>query len=52
LARDIGLALDSGAHLVSLRRTRVGNVRVEDCMQVEDFSAWLDEQEITETGIE
>ena len=52
LARDIGLALDSGAHLVSLRRTRVGNVRVEDCMQVEDFSAWLDEQEITETGTE
>lgn len=47
LARDIGLALESGAHLVSLRRTRVGNVRVEDCMQVEDFSAWLDEQEIT-----
>lgn len=52
LARDIGLALGSGAHLVSLRRTRVGNVRVEDCMQVEDFSAWLDEQEITETGTE
>lgn len=52
LARDIGLALGSGAHLVSLRRTRVGNVRVEDCMQVEDFSAWLDRQEIAETGTE
>lgn len=52
LARDIGLALDSGAHLVSLRRTRVGNVRVEDCMQVEDFPAWLDKQEIAETVTE
>ncbi len=41
LARDIGQALDSGAHLIALRRTRVGNVRVEDCMQVEDFPNWL-----------
>ena len=41
LARDIGQALSSGAHLIALRRTRVGNVRVEDCMQVEDFPNWL-----------
>ena len=41
LARDIGQALQSGAHLIALRRTRVGNVRVEDCMKVEDFPAWL-----------
>ena len=34
LARDIGQALNSGAHLISLRRTRVGDVRVEDCMKV------------------
>lgn len=46
LARDIGQALRSGAHLIALRRTRVGNVRVEDCMKVEDFPAWLDSQEI------
>ena len=45
LARDIGQALQSGAHLIALRRTRVGDVRVEDCMKVEDFSAWLDRQE-------
>lgn len=44
LARDIGEALDSGAHLIALRRTRVGDIRVEDCMQVEDFPAWLDAQ--------
>lgn len=41
LARDIGLALQSGAHLIALRRTRVGNVRVEDCMKAEDFPGWL-----------
>lgn len=36
LARDIGLALGSGAHLVGLRRTRVGEVALADCMTVED----------------
>lgn len=35
LARDIGEALDSGAHLTGLRRTRVGDIRVEDCMSVD-----------------
>ena len=35
LARDIGLALGSGAHLTALRRTRVGDVKVEDCMSVD-----------------
>ena len=37
LARDIGEALGSGAYLTSLRRTRVGDVRVEDCIRIEDF---------------
>lgn len=43
LARDIGKALQSGAHLISLRRTRVGNVRVEDCMNMEQFEELLSE---------
>lgn len=42
LARDIGQALDSGAHLIGLRRTRIGVVRVEQCMQIDDFEEWLD----------
>ena len=46
LARDIGEALNSGAHLIALRRTRVGDIKVEDCQKVEDFPAWLDAQEI------
>ena len=37
LARDIGERLESGAHLIALRRTRVGNTRVEDCMTIEQF---------------
>lgn len=51
LARDIGIALESGAHLISLRRTRVGNVRVEDCMKVENFPEWLDKQDIVQNAI-
>lgn len=35
LARDIGAALDSGAHLTSLRRTRVGDITIADCLTVE-----------------
>ena len=46
LARDIGQALQSGAHLIALRRTRVGEIRVEDCMKMEDFGPWLEKQEI------
>lgn len=46
LARDIGQALQSGAHLTGLIRTRVGEVKLEDCMKVEDFETWLDQQEI------
>ena len=46
LARDIGEALNSGAHLIGLIRTRVGEVKLEDCMQVEGFAEWLEKQEI------
>lgn len=35
LARDIGEALCSGAHLTALRRTRVGNVGISDCLSVQ-----------------
>lgn len=36
LARDIGLALESGAHLTALRRTRIGDVKIADCLTVND----------------
>lgn len=37
LARDIGEALQSGAHLIALRRTRVGQWHVDDCLTLEKF---------------
>ena len=52
LARDLGIALDSGAHLTALRRTRVGSHSIGDCFPtIDDFEAWLGRQtiEIPET---
>ena len=37
LARDIGQALNSGAHLIGLERTRIGDIRLEDCWQIEEL---------------
>lgn len=37
LARDLGLALKSGAHLTSLTRTASGEFKLEDCMEMDDF---------------
>ena len=45
LARDLGRVLDSGAYLVSLRRIRVGDVRVENCINYDHFEEWLYKQE-------
>lgn len=46
LARDIGKALNSGAYLTALCRTRLGNVRIEDCLTIDNFQEWLDAQEV------
>ncbi|WP_294633730.1 tRNA pseudouridine(55) synthase TruB [uncultured Bacteroides sp.] len=46
LARDIGEALQSGAHLTALERTRVGDVWLADCLDPMDFKEWIDAQEI------
>lgn len=42
LARDIGIALDSGAHLIALERTRVGDVTLDKCLDPEDIDAFLE----------
>ncbi len=42
LARDIGEALQSGAHLIELRRTRVGDIQAKNCLNVEELQEWLD----------
>ena len=46
LARDIGRALESGADLTALCRTRLGGVRIEECITIDDFPQWLENQEI------
>lgn len=43
LARDIGEALDSGAYLVQLRRTRIGAASVEEAMTLKFFLDKLDQ---------
>lgn len=37
IARDFGLALNSGAHLTSLRRTKIGDYDVKDAVSPEEF---------------
>lgn len=44
LARDLGRAMHSGAYLTALRRTRVGDVKVEDCINYDKFETWLQQQ--------
>ncbi len=37
LARDFGLALNSGGHILSLCRTRIGDYKLKDAMNLEEF---------------
>ena len=46
LARDIGEALHSGAHLIALRRTQVGNFTVQQAYTLPAFEEWLSQQSI------
>lgn len=46
LGRDIGRALNSGAYLTALCRTRLGNVTIAECIDYDHFSEWLDNQDI------
>lgn len=52
LARDIGQALGSGAHLTALRRTRVGKFYADKCFTLDTFEPWLAQQTIeTDLGV-
>jgi tRNA pseudouridine55 synthase len=37
IARDFGLALDSGAYLTNLRRTSIGDMEIKDALDVQEF---------------
>lgn len=42
LARDIGLALNSGGHLTALERTRIGEVTLDQCIKGENIEEFVD----------
>jgi tRNA pseudouridine55 synthase len=44
LARDIGEALESGAYLSELIRTRVGEFKLTDCIKIEAIEEWIEKQ--------
>ena len=41
LVNDFGKALNSGAHLISLCRIRIGNYHLKDAWQMEDFAKFV-----------
>ena len=47
LARDIGVALQSGAHLTGLERTMVGDITVQQCLKVDELDDIFDKHIIT-----
>lgn len=47
LARDIGQALESGAHLTALKRTRIGNFPIQKCLSVEQAIELINTVELT-----
>ena len=47
LARDLGIALNCGAYLVGLCRTRIGNMKLEDAWDMKNF---LEKLKVIETN--
>lgn len=41
LVHDFGKALESGAYLTGLRRTRIGNWSIDDALDIQDFASKL-----------
>ncbi len=46
LARDIGSALGTGAHLTALRRTRVGDIGLDQCLTIDQVAELIRTVEI------
>lgn len=46
LVRDIGEAVNSGAYMTSLCRTKSGSISIDDCMDFDQFKEWFDKQEV------
>lgn len=41
LARDIGIAIHSGAYLTKLTRTKIGSITLDDCLKIENLGNTL-----------
>lgn len=41
LARDIGLAMNTGAHLIGLQRTRIGDITLDQCKTIDEIDDLL-----------
>lgn len=46
LARDIGVALGSGAHLTALERTCIGSIAVDSCQMIDELLEYIEIQNI------
>lgn len=46
LARDIGVALNSGAHLTDLERTRIGDITLDNCISINDFQEIINNEKM------
>lgn len=49
LARDIGLALGSGAHLTELTRTRIGDITLDRCLEIDDLVGFVENEIMRES---
>lgn len=49
LARDLGEALNCGAHLTALCRTRIGDIRLENCLNIDDFTKEMLDEKLSKT---
>jgi len=49
LAFDFGKALGSGGHLAALRRTRVGDFKIDDAQTVEEWLEWFQGWKLNQT---
>ena len=50
IARDFGLALNSGAHLTALRRTKIGDFLLNDAWELEELMAHIRKSYGTASG--
>lgn len=48
LARDIGMALQSGAHLIGLERTRIGNITLSQCISADAIDDFLENNTVND----